>query len=361
MHKILILGGYGNFGKRIAELLTRQFIPVIIAGRNKEKADALVAALPAGLADTAVLDAKCDLARHLRGLKPAVTINTCGPFQGGDYSIAKACIAEGVHYIDLADARDFVAGIGSLDASAKAAGVAVITGASTVPALSSAVIEHFLPLFSEVGSAQFGIAPGQKAERGLATTQAILSYVGKRLKPCAGHPVRYGWQNTYLQRYPVIGRRWMANCDIPDLDLLPKTYGIKNIQFSAGMENSLVHLGLWMMSWLVRLGVPIHLPTHAKPLLKLSNWFDWFGSRDGGMHMILKGRDHLGAPLTKRWFIIGLEGDGPYIPAIPSIVLTKRMLKGYDNATGARACVELVSLHDYLSELSHLRIRTYEV
>ena len=46
-----------------------------------------------------------------------------------------ACIAAGAHYLDLADARDFVARIGTLDAAARAAGVAIISGASSVPAL----------------------------------------------------------------------------------------------------------------------------------------------------------------------------------------------------------------------------------
>ena len=38
MNKVLILGGYGNFGKRIARLLTRQNIAVIISGRDANKA-----------------------------------------------------------------------------------------------------------------------------------------------------------------------------------------------------------------------------------------------------------------------------------------------------------------------------------
>ena len=90
---------------------------------------------------------KSDLPRQLEILKPLVVINTCGPFQNADYGIARACIASGVHYIDLADGRDFVTGITQLDADAKEHNVAVISGASTVPALSAAVIEHFLPNF----------------------------------------------------------------------------------------------------------------------------------------------------------------------------------------------------------------------
>ena len=38
---ILLLGGYGNFGKRIAEQLVDRDVPVIINGRDKVQADAL--------------------------------------------------------------------------------------------------------------------------------------------------------------------------------------------------------------------------------------------------------------------------------------------------------------------------------
>jgi hypothetical protein len=360
MNKVLILGGYGNFGKRIARMLTQQHIPVIIAGRNEAKARQLEVALLHSLVEIAIFDVKHNFAHQLDALQPIVVINTCGPFQNSDYSIAQTCIAHGVHYIDLADGRDFVTGIASLDSEAKRHNIAVISGASTVPGLSSAVVEHYLPEFSEMDSLQFGIAPGQKAERGLATTQAILGYVGKKLKPCAGYDTRYGWQELHLQRYPVIGRRWMANCEIPDLDLLPAKYGIKTIRFSAGMESPLVHLGVWLLSWLVRAWMITDLPKYSAALLKASNWFDFLGSADGGMHIILSGKDKLGKALTKKWFIVALDGDGPYIPAIPAVILAKKMIQGSFNRSGAMACVGLVSLEEYLQELRYLKVNTYE-
>jgi hypothetical protein len=357
--KVLILGGYGNFGKRIAHLLTRKGVAVIVAGRDGAKAAALANVLPPKLVDMAVFDAKSDLLAQLEILKPLVVINTCGPFQNADYGIARACIAAGAHYIDLADGRDFVTGITQLDADSKERNVAVISGASTVPALSAAVIERFLPQFSTIDSLTFGIAPGQKAERGLATTQGILSYVGKKLKPCAGYETRYGWQDMYPQSYPGIGRRWMANCDVPDLDLFPAKYGIKRIRFSAGMELPIIHLGLWLLSWAVRVGLPIDLPRHAPTLLKASNWFDVMGSADGGMHIILKGQDRSSRPVTKRWFIIARDGDGPYIPTIPAVVLAAKIISGEFTRTGAMPCLGMIMLQDYLDELAHLKIKTY--
>ena len=358
--QVLILGGYGNFGKRIAELLTRAGVAVIVAGRDGVKAGALVKSLPPGLAEAAAFDADADLAHQLSQLRPLVVINTCGPFQNADYGVARACIAAGVNYIDLADGRDFVTGITRLDAEAKQRNVAVISGASTVPALAAAVVEHLRPGFAELDSLTCGIAPGQKAERGLATTQGILSYVGKPLSPCAGYSKRYGWQDLYVQSYPSIGKRWMANCDVPDLDLLPPRYGLRRIRYSAGMENPAIHLGLWLVSWGIRIGLPVDLPRHASALLAASHWFDFTGSADGAMHLILEGKDVAGRRAMTKWFIVALEGDGPYIPTIPSVILAKRMLAEKTFEAGAKPCVGMITLQEYLDELKPFKIKTYE-
>lgn len=347
-NKVLILGGYGNFGKRIAAALAGKGMSVIVAGRDGAKAEALAREIGA---QAACFDVRAGLAEALQRNKPAVVVNTCGPFQGADYSVAETCIAHGEHYIDLADGREFVTGIAALDASAKAAGVAVISGASTVPGLSSAVIEHFKHEFSSIDELIFGISPGQQAERGLATTKGILTYVGKPLKPFAGHPQAYGWQDIYRQDYPGLGKRWMSNCEIPDLDLLPERYGIKSIRFSAGLELSIEHLGLWALSWLVRLGLPLHLPRFAAPLLRMADALNGWGSADGGMHMILRGKGVDGKPHERRWFIVAKDGYGPHIPTIPAIILAERLARGEALPTGAYACVSLVSLEVYMAAL----------
>ena len=360
MRPILILGGYGNFGKRIAQALIHANAPVIIAGRNKQKAEALKDTLNSPLAATACFDAFNELGGALEKLKPAVVVNTCGPFQMSDYSIAECCIRHGAHYIDLADARDFVTGITALNEEARKQRVAVISGASTVPALSSAVLERFGREFAEIDEMKFGISPGQKAERGLATTQGILSYVGKPLSPFRGHRnTVYGWQDLYRQTYPELGPRWMANCDIPDLDLLPERYNIKSIRFSAGLELSVLHLGLWGASWLVRSGLALNLPRFAKPLLKASNWFNFLGTADGGMHVIITGKNHHGEARTLKWFMIALDGCGPHIPTIPGIILSKKLAQEGEQHSGAAPCVGMITLDDYLAELQDYPVKTF--
>lgn len=362
MKKILILGGYGNFGGRITAALAKAKLPTIIAGRNQRKAENLLNSLsqqyPESSIEIATFDVNKELSTRLEKLKPKLVINTVGPFQNSDYSIAKNCIQQKIHYIDLADGRDFVNGIGSLNSEATANNVLVISGASTVPGLSSAVISHFKKEFTSIDSLIYGITPGQKTPRGLATTQSILSYLGKPLRPYAGCDQQlYGWQDLYRQTYPELGKRWMANCDIPDLDIFPQRYGIKSLRFSAGMENSALHLSMWLISYLVRLGLPLHLEKHAERLLQLSQLFDIFGTEDGGMHMLLKGTDHEGKPKEIKWFLIVKNSDGPQVPCVPAIILAKKLMANKINSWGAVPCIEMMSLEEYMDELNDFAIQ----
>ncbi len=356
---VMILGGYGNFGKRIAEQLIAAEIPVIIAGRNAQKAEALLETLDSELVSAAYFDANIALKENILLHNPYVIINTCGPFQNADYSVAEGCIDCGVHYIDLADARDFVVNIISLHKKAQAKNVAVISGASSVPALSSAVVEYFKDEFVELHSLHYGISPGQKAERGLATTKGILSYVGKPFQGIRRGGKRvYGWQNLHSVQYPDIGKRWLANCDIPDLEIFPAHYNIKRVHFGAGLELSFMHKGLWLVSWLVRLGVVSNLQKHAETLLRISHWFDKFGSADGGMHVFLSGITEDGELHHRKWYILAFDGDGPYIPTIPAVLLAKKLISYELTFRGAAPCVGMITLDEYLDALEPYAITT---
>ena len=138
--RVLVLGGYGGFGVRLSRRLARDGWAVLVAGRSAAKAVACAATLPnaRGIAANRNGDLALLLAEH----DPLLVIDAAGPFQGSSYAVVEACIAAGVHYLDLADGREFVRGIGQFDAAAQAAGIAVVSGASSVPALSGAAIRH---------------------------------------------------------------------------------------------------------------------------------------------------------------------------------------------------------------------------
>lgn len=101
--RVIVLGGAGNFGARIARALCGDpTIDLLVAGRR------LVSVPGAEDVPSAVLDIGApDFARRLRALSPELVIHCVGPFQGQGqgYGVAKAALAAGAHYLDLADGR----------------------------------------------------------------------------------------------------------------------------------------------------------------------------------------------------------------------------------------------------------------
>ncbi len=357
MIRVLILGGYGNFGSWIARRLAADAgIALTIGGRAPAKAEALARTLGA---EALEIDAAGEIGEALARARPNLLIHTAGPFQGQDYRVAEACIAAGVHYCDLADGRGFVTGIGALDAPARAAGVAVIAGASSVPALSAGIVDKYRGRFARLDSVDYGISTAAQGAMGLATTCGVLSYVGRPFRSlrAAGWTNVYGWQGLHAETYPELGRRWFGNADIPDLDLFPARWPeLRSVRFCAGHEVALLHLGIWALSWPVRFRLLPRLDRIAPFLLRASRLFDWLGTARSGLHMILKGADAAGAPRTIRFYLIARSGHGPYVPCIPSILIAQRMARGAAPAPGARPCLDLIALDDYLAALDGLDI-----
>ena len=181
---IVLIGATGVFGSRIARRLAGDArFEVTLAGRHRAALDALASALDARNVGVATLDvATDDLPGTLARLKPRLVIHAAGPFQDRDYRVAEACIECGSDYVDLADGRDFVTGIRQLHERAQRAGRRVVSGASSVPALSSAVVDALLPRFAALDSIEHAISPGNRTPRGDATVASILGYVGQPIR-----------------------------------------------------------------------------------------------------------------------------------------------------------------------------------
>lgn len=359
--RILIIGGYGNFGSFITKRLARENnLQIAIAGRSLEKAQELANGVEAANKPEAIaLDIHAGLIEALAAIKPDIVIHTSGPFQSQGYEVARACIAQGCHYIDLADGRAFVEGVTALDEQAKTKGVLVVSGASSVPCLTSALVDHYRPEFERLESLDYGITTAQKTNRGLATTAAILSYTGKPFQTLIDGQMRdvYGWQGLRARKYSALGWRLLGNCEVPDLALFPKRYPeLKTVRFYAGLEIPFIHLTLWALSWFVRIGLIRNFEKAAPLLLKTSYLFDWLGTANSGFHMTLSGTGKDSQPKTITFDLTARSGDGPYIPCMPAILLAQKLARGEITATGAQPCVGLITLEEYLGALKGLDI-----
>lgn len=361
--RVVVLGGYGHFGAHICRALAAENgFALVVAGRSEAAARTLVESLPGAATRhrAAVVDVHAPgLAQALRNAHADLVIHTSGPFQSQGYAVARACIQAGCDYVDLADGRDFVAGIAALDDAARLHGRVLVSGASTVPGISSAVVSAHLPRFRRLDSIRIGIAPGQKTPRGTATVAAVLSYCGRAFTQWQDGEwaIRHGWQHLMRWRHPVLGWRLWGACDVPDLVLLPARWpSLRTVSFHAALELPVMQLGLWLAAWAHRLRLVRDWSRHAAGLKRATDCLDRFGSDDGGMFVRMDGLGQDGSTLRLDWWLTARRGHGPFIPCVPAIVLARRLAAGDRPPPGAHVCVELVTLDEFTRAVEHLDI-----
>jgi saccharopine dehydrogenase-like NADP-dependent oxidoreductase len=360
--RILLLGGSGVFGSRIARLLGRaNEAELLLAGRRRAPAAALAEELcKAGATVRAIVLERRDLGAMLRRERPHLVIDASGPFQEQGYEVARAAIAAGASCIDIADGRAFVTGIRALDADARTAGVSVISGASSVPCLSSAAAEALALDLDEVSAVRAWISPGNRAPRGLSVVRAILGGAGQKFfwRQAGAARAVHGWQDLRRVDLPELGRRWLSACEIPDLDLLPERWPeLSDATFHAGLELGILHLGLWAMSWTVRMRFLKSLAPFAGAALAVANRCERFGTDRGAMRVEVEGMKQ-DRRVRRAWTLITGSGDGPWVPAAPAAALARRILSADPPAPGARSAFGALPLPAILAELRALDIAT---
>jgi hypothetical protein len=364
MHRVLVMGGYGFFGSRICTALARNpRIHLLIAGRDLTKATALAYQIGRSAQHAKAIDATDpQLAQALRKLQVHTLIHTAGPFQDQDYSVAQACIRAGCNYLDLADGRAFVSGIGKLDAAARAANVSVVSGVSSLPALSAAVVDRYAGEYSRLDTIRVGITSGALVP-GLATIRAIFSYCGQPftvLENGARVSVR-GWVDSLRYEFPKpVGARLMSRCDVPDLDLLAQRYaGVKTVSFHAGFASDTGHRIVERLSRLVRDGKLASLLPFARAFTLVARWAAPLLSESGAMFVRLEGLDEEGKPQVLTWRLLAHDNHGPTIPCAPSIALANKIAGGARPAAGAMPCMGLLTVEEILEPLKGLSIREF--
>jgi len=359
---VLVVGGTGAFGSRLVGGLHKTTdLEIVIAGRDLDRAAA--AAAPLGPRARALrLDAATVPPEELRASGAFVAVDAAGPFQGASYRLARAVIAAGLHYVDLADARDFVAGFGALDESARAAGVVALTGASSTPALSHAVLDRLTAGWRRIDAVEIAISPGNRnSPRGLSVIRAILSYAGKPVRVFEGGAwtARPGWGWPLRREMPGLGRRWLSLCETPDLDLVPKRFAPRQTAvFRAGLELSAMHLGLYLAGLLVRARLLPSLAPFARPLRWLAERLKGLGSDRGGMTVEVRGIDAAGAAARAVWSLVAEAGDGPAVPTLPALAAIRALADGSLSQPGAMACAGVLNLDAIAREFAPYRIST---
>lgn len=354
--KILILGGYGVFGGRLAELLADlPSLTLLIAGRSLQKAETFCATYQGAPTLLPLKLDRADISARLASQKPDLIVDASGPFQNyGDdpYAVPRAAIEHAIPYVDFADASDFVTGITALNDAAQNAGVFVLSGVSSFPVLTAAVARE-LSRDLDVKTITGGIAPSPYAGIGLNVMRAVVGY--------AGHPItltRNGRVTTpkglsESQRTTIAppGELPLRNIhfslvDVPDLQVIPPEYpNLDSIWMGAGPVPEILHRALNLLAKLRGRGLLPNL-TPASPLFyKILNLMK-FGEHRGGMFVRVTG-DGRNGPMIRTWNLLAEGDDGPYIPSMAIEAIIRKMLNGERPKNGARAATDALTLADY--------------
>lgn len=369
--KLLIVGGYGTFGGRIVELLEGEAaLSLIVAGRSLSSAKAYCASRgqTAATLMAARFDRDGDLAAQLDFLGPDIVIDASGPFQAygaGAYRLVDACIAARIHYLDLADGSAFVEGVAAYDAAAREAGVYVLSGVSSFPVLTAAVVRKLAAPLARIDEISGGIAPSPFAGVGANVVRAIASYAGQPVAYLGRTAKIIGRPFTQQRRYTIAppGRLPLRNTmfslvDVPDLRVLSALWPqAKRVWMGAGPVPEVLHRALIFCAWLVNLGIVRTLAPLAPLMHWATNRVRW-GEHRGGMFVEVKGADVDGVVQTRSWHLLAEGADGPLIPSMAVQAIILKHLAGAPPRIGARACVDDIELEDYERLFATRTIRT---
>lgn len=276
--RILIAGGYGVFGSLLArELLDTTPSHLIIAGRDRGRAEATCRALGAPDRVTPLAIDLTDVASVTRAAEECIAVAcTAGPFQSLDPGLPAAVVDAGAHWLDIADHRGWVLPLLAdqrLDARASSARLAVITGLSTVPALSGALTRWCLSRLPDATRVRTTLFIGNRNHKGAAAIASALTA---------------GFSHPRTVTLPV-GHRRAYLFDSPDPALLRDEIGLR-AEFRVTFECQSVNLLMSLLAPLARRARADRRAALARALALVGTPFSRLGSHLGCLQVEARGQ-----------------------------------------------------------------------
>ncbi len=361
MLTVLLIGGYGTFGRRItARLAATKNLHLIIAGRTLSKAIALCAEYTEHPITLSPLEFDRVMPVDPQILKrPDVIIDASGPFQNyTDEAIADYCIAQAIPYFDLSDDREFCARI-----MAKSSQTPLITGLSTYPVLTAAVAKSAASHFSQITKIYAGISPAPATHMGRNVVAAVATKAGETMTALEGGRLTTFpamTQTRIMQICPPggenIGKVLFSRADTPETDALPRLFPqLTDIWCGAGPRPAWLHQ---IFITLAKLRAKKCLPNLGRFAGLMHLVQNALPARDmrGAMRVDIEGLDHDNAALARRWHLVARGDSGPNIPALPAAILIQRILNGQSLPAGPHYASDLLELEDFNPHFTELGI-----
>jgi hypothetical protein len=176
----------------------------------------------------------------------------------------------------------------------------------------------------------------------------------------------YGWMDSKVNDFGgFVGKRHLANVDVPDLELFPSRYNVtQQVSFQAGLELPILHRTMVGMAYLAKVGLVKNWAPLSKSIVRTSNIFLPLGSENGAMEVLISGKDNDDNAKKIKWLLYAPKGNGPYIPTLSTIILARKLLSSDKQCpqqeTGAKACAGMLELSEFDTYFDELGIHYEE-
>ena len=256
--------------------------------------------------------------------------------------------------MDLADASGFVQHISQFDEAAKKKNIFVLSGVSSFPVLTVAVIRKLSQGLTHIKSVKAGIAPSPYAGVGLNVIKAIANYSGKPVSLVRGGEKTIGYGMAESMSYTIApsGKMPLHNIhfslvDVPDLQVIPSIWtDIDEVWMGAGPVPEILHRMLNGLAWLVKIKLIPSLSPFADLFYFVINKARW-GEHRGGMFVSVTGNAKDGSKREHSWHLLAEGDDGPFIPSMAIEIIIRNILENKIPPSGARSAAEDIELEDY--------------
>lgn len=340
MRATIVFGGYGVFGSHVARELASRGIPLVIVGRDAEKAGALareLGPLHRGEGASVTDPAAC---RRLLGTG-SVAVSCAGPFSALGSTLVDACLETGSHLVDIADDRAYTRALRARGADFAAKGLVAAHGCSSLPGLSGA-----LAVLAREGSSQspsrvrVTLFIGNRNPKGTAAVTSAVQGLGRPIETPRGD-ARGFRRREVVTLPPPFGRRAVYDFESPDHDLLPALTGAQDVAVKVGFELRVATLFFAALASLGTWG-----PRAARVLAALGTLSPPIGCSGGVVQTDLL----YPSGEVRSWALHGAQ-DGQRMAALPAAIVAETLVRAEPRSAGVKTAYELLGAKELVDEV----------
>ena len=361
----LILGGYGNTGLLIAELLLKETdVQLVLAGRNSQKAEAHADTLNRTFKDNRVSAMRVDAAEP-QSLKSAFDkvdfVIVASSTSKYVKNVAKAAMDARIDYLDVQYSTAKVNALKSMQEEIERAGCCFITEGGFHPGLPAALVRYAVPCFDRIEKANVGSVIKMNLKE-LSVSESTVEEMVEEIMEFLpvyfknGTWVKSGW--LPYKKFDFgwkFGEQSCAPMLLEEMRALPEMFpSLQETGFFVGGFNWFVDYVVMLTGWAA---LKIWKQKAVKPVGKLMCWgLDNFSKPPYGTVLMLEAsgwKDEKPATMRVKLY----HEDSYVLTAIPVIACLLQYLDSEIRKPGLWLQANIVEPNRMLSDIERMGVK----